>query len=487
MVTGMISRQATGETGERSGGDQAELMRLLRGPEGPRIFIEKILGETLDEQQIPVCDAFAVSRRVAVKSGHSAGKDWLAARLALWFHCTHYPSVVITTAPTERQVKHVLWGELRTAYAKSKVPIGGFLLPDGPLLKSGDPRHYVIGFKAGHPESFQSFHVSGEDGEHAGTLIIVSEATGMEARMWPAIESLMSGSNAKMLLLGNALYDPASEFYAAFTAKGALYSTHTLSSLRSNYCSREYIEDIRATYGEGSPTWQARIEGEFPTEAADVLIPLGWIEAAGKRWHRGLIPGEGYNHAMPLEPRTLGLDVARFGSDHTVFMFGEGCYFGARRDRQGQDLMATCGDAIALAGELGVADEQIRVDDTGLGGGVTDRLREQGKYVTAVNFGDAPSPSGKEKFANVRAEMFWALRERFREGNIAIDPMDRILAADLSVLRTKMTSTGKIQLDDKALLKKRTGRSPDRADALALAAFPLGVVGRTARPRVTVI
>src|SRR3990167_9723021 len=117
----MISRQATGETGERSGGDQAELIRLLLAPEGPRIFMEKILGETLDEQQIPVCDAFAVSRRVAVKSGHSAGKDWLAARLALWFHCTHYQSVVITTAPTERQGKHVLWGGLRPASAETKV------------------------------------------------------------------------------------------------------------------------------------------------------------------------------------------------------------------------------------------------------------------------------------------------------------------------------------------------------------------------------
>lgn len=459
--------------------DQRAFLDALRGPKGPRIFFEQVLGEKLDEQQYAVLDAFASSRRVSVKSGHSCGKDWLFARLALWFHCTHYPSIVVTTAPTDRQVRHVIWGEIRAAYRKAKVPIGGELLPDSPYLKSGDPHHYMIGFKAKNADSFQGFHVSGEN---AGICILISEATGIEQRLWPAIESLMTAPNAKMALIGNALMDPESEFYQSFTSKAHLYEPVTLDSEKSSYCSKDYIEDIRSTFGEGSPMWMARVKGEFPVDAADVLIPLGWIEAAAYRWEPKK-PGDGQLPGLPEEPDTLGVDVARFGSDRTVVYHGRNCRFRPVRDRQGQDLMATCGDVVDCRRELSVDPKNIRVDDTGLGGGVTDRLRELGHDVTAINFGGKAAE--EEKFANVRSEMFWALRERFRSGRIAIDPKDRMLVGDLSQLKYKLTSRGQIKLEDKSELKKRSGRSPDRADSLALAALAPPLAADLSTGRIT--
>lgn len=100
--------------------DQVSLLEALRGEEGPRIFIEDVLGERMDSQQLPLVTAFGKNRRISCKSGHSCGKDWAFGRLALWYHCTHYPSITITTAPTDRQVRHVMWGEIRAAYRKAK-------------------------------------------------------------------------------------------------------------------------------------------------------------------------------------------------------------------------------------------------------------------------------------------------------------------------------------------------------------------------------
>lgn len=425
----------------------------------PRYFIEEILGDRLDEQQIPIVDEFAKTRRMAVKSGHSCGKDWLAGRLALWFHVAHYPSIVVTTGPTDRQVKLATWGEIRAAYKKSKLPVGGELLPEACKLRSFDennianPHHYMVGYTSDDPDAFQGIHTD-------NVLIIVTEAQGVDTAMWPAIESLMTSMNAHLLLIGNAIYEPESEFYAAFSSKSAMYRQFTLDSRKSSHCSPQYIADVKEAHGEGSPYWLARVEGVFPADVADTLIPLSWIEKARDRWGSADTSGA----------KTLGVDVARFGSDLTVFVKGEGERFSVHDWKQGQDLMETAGKVISFGRVLGVGDPDIRIDDTGLGGGVTDRVKEQGHRVTAINFGS--KSTDEETYADARSEIHWMLRERFRAGTIAIDPRDGKLQGELSILKYKMTSKGQIKMEPKAEIKRRLGKSPDRADALGLAAIP---------------
>lgn len=423
----------------------------------PRFFLEEVLGVKLDEQQIPIVEAFAASRRISVKSGHSCGKDYLSPRLGLWFWLTHQPCIVVTTGPTDRQVRRVVWGELRAAYKAAKIAIGGQLMPSDPLLKSDDPKHYMIGYTASGADSFQGFHAD-------NVLVVVTEAQGINPQMWLGIESLMSAPNAKLMLLGNAIYEPESEFYASHSSKANLYTRFTLDSRKSSHCSKEFIAEMAETYGEGSGVYQARVEGVFPVDVADTLIPLGWIERAHERWAaHGPLPIH-----TPIEGASFGLDVARFGSDHTVLYQRNRKRCFIVEDRQGQDLMATCG-MVSSRVHLGARANGFRIDDTGMGGGVTDRLHELEHKVIPINFGGGSTQP--EKFTNTRSEMFWNLRERFRTGDIEIDPKDSKLVRDLSIIRYKMTSKGQIQLESKQEQKHRLGYSPDRADALALAAL----------------
>ena len=109
---------------------------------------------------------------------------------------------------------------------------------------------------------------------------------------------------------------------------------------------------------------------------------------------------------------------------------------------------------------------KINIDVIGIGSGVYDRLEELGvPDITAVNV--AEKPMDTERFGNLRAEIFWNLREKFINDEIYI-PNDPVLMAELSAIEYKFTSRGQIMLESKDELKKRTGRSPDRADALAL-------------------
>ena len=95
----------------------------------PLAFCEDVLGgERPWSRQAEVLEAVRDHRRTAVRSGHGVGKSWTVARLALWWLYTRPRSAVITTAPTERQVREVIWREIARAYRASRVPLGGRLL-----------------------------------------------------------------------------------------------------------------------------------------------------------------------------------------------------------------------------------------------------------------------------------------------------------------------------------------------------------------------
>ena len=166
-------------------------------------------------------------------------------------------------------------------------------------------------------------------------------------------------------------------------------------------------------------------------------------------------------------PATLGVDVARHGSAETVLQIVRGGRLERTIARRGQDLMATAGDIAALIRDNAVIAENVRIDDCGVGGGVVDRLLELGLYVEGVNVGEAATDS--ERFFNLRSEVYWSMRERFREGAIAIPPDDAALLRELCAPRYRPDSRGRIKLEGKDETVKRLGYSPDRADALALA------------------
>jgi hypothetical protein len=112
---------------------------------------------------------------------------------------------------------------------------------------------------------------------------------------------------------------------------------------------------------------------------------------------------------------------------------------------------------------------QVTVDDTGLGGGVTDRLRELGYPVLAVNF--SQKPTDPMHFRAIRDEIFWNLRELFRSDEIVIPNNDNLLA-QLSAIKYKINPrNGRIEIENKDEMKKRGLSSPDEADSLAIAVW----------------
>ncbi len=149
-----------------------------------------------------------------------------------------------------------------------------------------------------------------------------------------------------------------------------------------------------------------------------------------------------------------------------------------------RDLMHVTGMVVAACR----ADKpsRVKIDDIGLGGGVTDRLRElqasekpddaaarealKGVEIVPVNVGEAPATDiADARFKNLRAEINWGARLLFTESKVAIDANDD-LAAQATQIKYKLTSSSEIQIESKADMKKRTGGvSPDDWDSFCLA------------------
>jgi phage terminase large subunit len=167
-------------------------------------------------------------------------------------------------------------------------------------------------------------------------------------------------------------------------------------------------------------------------------------------------------------PVVVAADIARFGSDETIIAVRKGKRVRIAETYGGRDTMTTTGRILRVARELHAATKTrptIVVDDVGVGGGVSDRLREVAEFRT-IAFNAGASPRAPLDYPNRRSEVWFALAERLPE--IDLD-RDEQLAADLVGPRYTIDSRGRRVVEPKADTKKRLGRSPDRADAVLMA------------------
>jgi hypothetical protein len=432
---------------------QAELKAASR--RNPVKFAENVLGGFLWSKQREVIESVRDNRRTAVRSGHGVGKTYIAAVTLLWFLYSYPNSRVITTATTWPQVQDLLWHEVNALHGAALYPLGGECLQT--RLKLPDGR-FAVGLSS-DPHKKETFQ-----GHHAENLLLIfDEASGIPRPIFEAGEGYMTSAGAKQLLIGNPT-QPAGDFFDAFHSGRAAYATHTISVLDSpaftgekvpeqvlvRLPSEEFVQDAEDRWGESSPMFQVRVLGQFPSSSDDTVMSLLDVEEAQART------------VLPTAPFVVSCDVARFGSDETVIAVRKGNHVRIVDRYVGQDTMHTAGAILKAAQQVPGA--KIVVDDDGLGGGVTDRLTEQGFRVTPFRAG--ASPIERESYPNARSEMWFSLADRLPE--LDLDPDDQ-LAADLTSPRYKLDSQGRRVVEKKEETKKRLGRSPDRADAVLMA------------------
>ena len=441
----------------------------------PVDFARRALGVTLWRRQQETLRAVAESRRVAVKSGNGLGKDFTAAVAMLWYLSQHDPAIVLSTAPTFRQVRHLLWRQVRALYRRGGAQLGGKMLDT--RWELSDDR-YAMGLSADGADQFQGFHCE-------NMFIVVDEAEGVSEAIFEAVETLMTSAQPKLLLLGNPTRAQGA-FHRAFHQESSIYRTITMSALESpnvragrvvipGLTTAEWVAERAAIWGEDSRLYRSRVLGEFPEQDEGSLLSIAQIDAAAGG-------GDGNATATALEnfwsgwglsfaklpavttPVVIAVDVARFGGSSSVILVRRGDAVADMQVFNGMDTAVLKGRVIIAARQW--MPEAVIVDGGGLGGGVVDSLNHDG--IAVHEFSGAGTPHDPKCYANRRAEGYAALQKLFQDGNIRI-PRDPGLMQELATLRQTNDRLGRLLMESKVDMRLRGVRSPDKADALMMA------------------
>ena len=441
------------------------------------LYAEEVLRFTPDDWQRGVLEDISQHDRVTVRSGQGVGKTSVEAIAALWF-LTCFPFArVVATAPTRQQLHDVLWAEI--AKWQEKSPLLREILTWTKTyiyLKGYEKRWFAVARTATKPENMQGFH---ED----NMLFIVDEASGVADPIMEAVLGTLSGVNNKLMMCGNPT-KTTGVFYDSHHRDRHIYRSHRVSAEDSPRTNKENIASLKRKYGEDSNFVRVRVFGEFPVQEDDVFIPLDLIMAA-------------VDNKLELDTIrriSLGVDVARFGDDETVIARNVNGVVTLPLVRRGQDLMKTVGEIVAEYRRViqeypkYIGTISVVIDDTGLGGGVTDRLEEVKKEqkltrmaIVPVNFaGRIEDEESAQYFADLATYMWDRARTLMLNSQLQLDG-DSELAAQFSVRKYEMTSAGKMRLESKKDMKKRSLPSPDRAEAVALSCYsvdkPSAVLG----------
>lgn len=440
----------------------------------PVLWAEERIGAFLWSKQKEILRSIVYNRRTATKSCHGPGKSFVAGLAGCYWIDVHPPGTarVITSAPTGDQVKAILWQEMSKIHSKGKLP--GRLNQTEWWLTIGDREELVgIGRK---PKDYSTSAFQGIHERYV--LVIFDEADGIPVSLWEAAEGLLSNEDCRLLSISQP-GDITSEFFneckpgsGTNVIKISAFDTPNFTGeyapeeVKARLVAPVWVEEKKRKWGERSPLYISKVLGEFPEFTTDGLIPISWIRQSQER---------NLEESLPIE---LGVDVGGGGNASTIARRNGPVVRIVHKDTN-PDTMATLSSVLE---EIKVSGStRAKVDYIGIGHGSVDRAKEMAsdqkiKRETpqlAKNAGKivgievGRTANDKEQYVNLRAEGYWLLRERFREGNIDLDPKDEDLAAQLSAIRYKR-SGGRIQIESKEEMKKRGVASPDDADAVML-------------------
>jgi hypothetical protein len=435
----------------------------------PVAFQREVLGYEPIEAQIEVFEALELRGRCAVPSGRAMGKSRLDGGTALYFAATRARSCVVLIAPTYKQIQKILWEELRALHASARIPIGGEvakMAATGARLPNGSR---IFGITGTQPEDIQGIRAP-------EMLVLADEASGIPDTTYTALDGNLAGGGW-MMLTGNPTRATG---YFREACRSERWDRVHLPSTRSpnvrtgevivpGIATREWVEERRQEWGEDSPLFKIHVLGEFVELAEGRLFSEAMIAEAQERWTEIAESGR----------LVIGLDPAGDSGD------GDESAFAARRGRKVVEVHARRGlspDAHVLE-VLGLARRLVGkwtpatrplvvVDRDGyVGAKVYAALsayqsQNEGAFEIRGMRGGERARRRPLEIDRVRDEVWLSLVDAFRDG-LAI-PEDLKLSRELAAIRLERHISGRSKVTGKDNLRRELGRSPDRADALAL-------------------
>ncbi|HEX2868792.1 MAG TPA: hypothetical protein VHO03_17255 [Ignavibacteriales bacterium] len=426
---------------------------------------------------LTIMKSLAESKWVGVESGTGTGKTFIGAHIVCWFLECFPGSMVVTTAPKEKQLQLHLWRELGRIHGKFG---RGELLKLKLRMKKGEDDWLAVGFVAGVGSSEDS--ATKAQGFHAKDMLIILEETpGIPEPVIAAFQNTSVAEHNLILAFGNP--DHQLDNLHKFCSLGNVVPVRISGKDHPNVVtnnpnfipgaqSREGLKRMLEKYhSPENPLYMSRARGISPAQSMDSLIRLEWCYAARDRrekYEDEDLKGKVFVVESKVEgDRALGVDVANseFG-DKAAIAEGKGVVLFKVEDFQCPDSnQLGKRDVYQRMRDKKIEAHRVGIDGVGVGAGTVNALKEMGQKVVSLGGSDKPHWSKlEEEFNNLRSQMYWQLREDLRNNVICL-PDDEELFADLVTPKWEARN-GKIVVESKEDIKKRLGHSPNKGDAV---------------------
>ena len=481
----------------------------------PALFATHVLGVNLWQREAEILQSINNHRRTAVKACHGVGKTFTIAVAALWWLARYPEGIVLTTSPTQCQVRTQLWSEIHWHVERANVPYPKLKTTE---LKFRDDNNFAIGFSTNQAENFQGYQ-----GKYV--LIIADEAPGIESGIWDSIAGTMAGGKVHIVMAGNPTV-PSGAFFDAFTKERGPWNCFTISAFDSpnlqgldldtllrldpadagpldrnpvSYLvTRRWVFDQYLAWWHGSesssPNWLSRVLARFPDQAQNAFIKMVWLERAKQRALQDPISDTGTG------PLVAGVDVGG-GQAETVVYVCE-----CKRDRRriirmgawrGED---TRGQVVNFLNEYRSHLSIVRVDAIGIGHNFGLHLRDCRFPVELINVG-MPCESKPQwgendparRFVNLKASFYQALADAFEHDQIE-GLTDEETIGQLAGLLYELDSQSRVKVESKEKARARgcprpiaprrsCWRYPSRPTRSSFTRFAIFHEGGRPRPR----
>lgn len=446
--------------------------RQERWQNDPVAWAQDRLGIMPWSKQREIMESVRDHRKTAVRSCHSIGKSYVAAMIVCWWLDSNPTgdAFVVTSAPTTAQVRAILWRYVRRMHKDAGLPGRTnqveWLIDDE-----------LVAFGRKPADQDESAFV----GIHAPrVLCLLDEACGVPEQIWIGAEAITTGPECRILAIGNP--DNSNTHFFKVSQPGSGWHAMKVSAFDSpnftgekvpdrvalSLISQEWAEEKKTEWGVDNALYSSKILGEFSVDATDTIVRSSDVATCR------IDPEARYTPA-DLSPVELGVDVGG-GQDETVIRERRGLLAG-REWRIRTDRPEKIAPLVLRAIRESHA-TAVKIDSIGVGFGVIGELRnaasrhEHNARIIGVNVSE--NPRDKKKFTNLRAEMWWTIgREMSAQGMWDLSKMENadITCAELLQTRWFLDTKGRIQAEPKDDIRKRTGKSPDHADALLLAYY----------------
>jgi helicase-like protein len=429
----------------------------LKGYVGPEPWQEKFLtdlGKAITDRKFDGIHPVKPIR-MAISSGRGIGKSTMAAFLACWIMSTRPFCKISVTANTGVQLNTKTFAAIKT-WMRRCITADWFEIGAEMIRAKSDPSDWMCSAITYNKDTIEGF--AGQHAANSSSVYIVDEASAIDDELFVSLEGGLTRGEPMVFLLGNCTRSTGKFFRVNFGEDKDRWDHRCIDARTCIYTNKEEIEETVAAEGEDSDIVRVHVRG-LPPRASDAqFIPSDIVREAMARRPQGLAD----------DPLVVGVDISR-GGDETIARF-----------RKGVDAYSI--PPIVISAELSrdtvrttnILAEVLKtdyngkrvaamfIDESNAGGAIVDRLREMGnRNVYGVNFGSKSLASG---FANMRAYMWDRMRTWLKIGGI-----DKSQDFEYQLVGPgyKFNERTEIVLEKKEEVRKRIGRSPDDADALA--------------------